>query len=108
MNVKVSGGGYFRFYPYSFTRRCLARINRRENEPFVFYVHPWKLDPDQPRLNVGSLQSRFRHYVNLRTTGRKLNRLLADFRFGRMTDVIRESRGPLQLSPAAATSANIS
>jgi polysaccharide deacetylase family protein (PEP-CTERM system associated) len=94
MNVKVSGGGYFRLYPYSFTRRCLAQINRKEREPFVFYVHPWEIDPDQPRLPVGSHLSRFRHFVNLRTTQGKLGRLLKDFHFGRMSDVIRQSRAP--------------
>lgn len=49
-NLPVAGGGYFRLYPLSLTLYCLRQINRRHNQPFVFYLHPWELDPGQPRL----------------------------------------------------------
>jgi polysaccharide deacetylase family protein (PEP-CTERM system associated) len=86
--VPVGGGGYFRLYPYSLSRMLLARIACREQRPFMFYVHPWEVDPDQPRLRAGSRLSRFRHYVNLASTESKLERLVRDFPFGRMQDVL--------------------
>ena len=88
MNLPISGGGYFRLYPYRFSARCLRRVNERENRPFVFYVHPWEVDPNQPRLPIRSRMSRTRHYVNLAKTEGKLDLLLSQFRFGRLRDVI--------------------
>lgn len=80
-NLPISGGGYFRFLPYSITRSALKRINTKEQQPFVFYLHPWELDPDQKRIKNASPLSRFRHYVNLKTTRGKFEKLLDDFRF---------------------------
>lgn len=74
------GGGYFRAYPYWLTRYGLRRAGERENMPTVFYMHPWELDPGQPRLKIPPMKS-FRHYFNLTTTEAKLKRLLNDFRF---------------------------
>jgi polysaccharide deacetylase family protein (PEP-CTERM system associated) len=88
MNIPVSGGGYFRLYPWSWTSFCLGRISRSGQEPFVFYVHPWEIDPQQPRFRNAPRMSRFRHYVNLSRTEEKLERLLSRFRFGRIRDVI--------------------
>jgi hypothetical protein len=88
MNLPVSGGGYFRLYPYWVTRRALSQINRHERRPFVFYVHPWEIDHQQPRLSAGSWLARRRHYVNLASTERKLCRLLSSFRFGPLREVI--------------------
>jgi len=93
-NIPVSGGGYFRLYPLPFTLYCLKRINRTKREPFLFYVHPWEIDPEQPRLSAASRLSRFRHYVNLSRNERKLDVLLRTFRFGRLCDVI-----PYRTSP---------
>ncbi len=91
VNLPVSGGGYFRLYPFSLTARCFSRINRSD-APFMFYIHPWEVDPEQPRLRTGSSLSRFRHYVNLSSTQHKLHRLLRRFRFGRVRDVMDEYR----------------
>ncbi len=87
-NVPVGGGGYFRMYPLGLTLRWLRRVNLSERRPFVFYVHPWEIDPDQPRLRAGSWFSRFRHYVNLSRTEQKLDRLLSEFRFAPLCDVL--------------------
>lgn len=92
LNMPVSGGGYFRLYPLPFTIRALRSINTRLNGPFVFYVHPWEIDQDQPRLPAGTWLARRRHYVNLQTTETKLGKLLASFRFGRMRDCISQAR----------------
>jgi hypothetical protein len=69
-------------------RALLRRINQTEQRPFTFYIHPWEVDPEQPRLGVGSRFSQFRHYVNLASTERKLERLLGDFSFGPMSEAL--------------------
>ena len=87
LQLPVGGGGYFRLYPWWFTHYLLRRVNR-EPRPFMFYVHPWEVDPAQPRFRFGSWGTRFRHYVNLAGTEQKLERLLDSFRFGTMTQVV--------------------
>jgi polysaccharide deacetylase family protein (PEP-CTERM system associated) len=87
VNLPV-GGGYFRLYPYKLTRYFLQSINRKGKQPFTFYIHSWELDPAQPRLTIHSKVSRFRHYVNLSKTGRKLERLLKEFRLGPIAEVL--------------------
>jgi polysaccharide deacetylase family protein (PEP-CTERM system associated) len=84
--VPVGGGGYFRLYPYPLTRLALGRINAA-GRPFAAYLHPWELDPDQPRVRAGR-SARFRHYVNLRRTEPRLMRLLADFPFGTLSEAL--------------------
>ena len=88
-NLPIAGGGYFRLLPYAATRWGLNRINRQEQQPFVFYLHPWEFDPQQPRMAGASAKSRFRHYLNLGRTEGRFRRLLSDFRFG----PIREGLG---------------
>jgi polysaccharide deacetylase family protein (PEP-CTERM system associated) len=80
LNVPIAGGGYFRILPYAWTRWGIARVNREEGKPAIFYLHPWEIDPDQPRLSVGAL-GRFRHYRNLAATEDRLRSLLRDFAF---------------------------
>lgn len=89
LKVPVCGGGYFRLLPYAFTRRALAGVNKSERRPFVFYLHPWEIDPGQPRADVGLL-SRLRHYTNLHSTEARLDKLLGQFRFGSMRHVLGE------------------
>jgi polysaccharide deacetylase family protein (PEP-CTERM system associated) len=100
--LPVGGGGYFRLYSYPMTRTLLDRINSAEQRPFMFYVHPWEIDPDQPRLRAGSSISRFRHYVNLSVTERKLDRLLNDFSFGPMQSALRQEAMPVEAAVAPA------
>jgi polysaccharide deacetylase family protein (PEP-CTERM system associated) len=88
-NMPTGGGGYFRLYPWWFTKHLLSQVNR-SGRPFMFYVHPWEVDPDQPRMAFASLGTRFRHYVNLATTATKLERLLDTFRFGTLSEVIAQ------------------
>jgi len=90
--LPVCGGGFFRIFPYWFTRIALRSINAA-GEPFAFYVHPWEIDPQQPRVSVGWF-SRFRHYTNLSRCEARLQRLLGEFHFGSMRSVL-ESRGLL-------------
>lgn len=79
-NVPVAGGGYFRLFPYRFIRWAIERLNHQEGAPAVIYLHPWEIDPAQPRIN-GSLLNRFRHYINLDKTEPRLRQLLKDFQF---------------------------
>jgi polysaccharide deacetylase family protein (PEP-CTERM system associated) len=88
VRIPVSGGGYFRLLPYWFTRRGLRSINERDGMPFTFYLHPWEVDPEQPRVQVKWL-SRFRHYTNLSKCEPRLRRLLGEFRFTTMRKVLR-------------------
>lgn len=81
VNLPIAGGGYFRLVPYCFTRMALRRINKKEQQPFIFYFHPWEIDPGQPRIEGAGAKSRFRHYLNLTKTKKRLMRLLGDFRF---------------------------
>jgi polysaccharide deacetylase family protein (PEP-CTERM system associated) len=90
MNLPVGGGGYFRLLPYWWTRFGIRRLNGTEGRPAIFYMHPWEVDPEQPRLG-GSRLSRFRHYRNLAKTEGRLRRLLSDFRFGTIADTILAS-----------------
>jgi polysaccharide deacetylase family protein (PEP-CTERM system associated) len=87
LNLPVAGGGYFRLLPYWWTSWGIDRVNRLEHRPAVFYLHPWEIDPDQPRLHAGRL-GRFRHYRNLEQTETRLRQLLTDFRFDAIDAVI--------------------
>jgi polysaccharide deacetylase family protein (PEP-CTERM system associated) len=82
-SIPVAGGGYFRIFPYWLTRWGLGSINRQEHRPFVFYLHPWEIDPGQPRFSTNWL-SQFRHYKNLDKCEGRLKRLLGEFEFGTM------------------------
>lgn len=86
LRLPVAGGGYFRLFPYSLLRVVLKKIER-EGCPLVMYLHPWELDPAQPRME-GSRLSKFRHYNNLDKTESRLISLIRDFRFGPICETI--------------------
>jgi polysaccharide deacetylase family protein (PEP-CTERM system associated) len=83
-NFPVGGGGYLRMLPYWYTKAGVERV-WREGLPVVSYVHPWELDPEQPRLH-GPWKSRLRHYTNLRGTEARLRKLLALGEFSSFRD----------------------
>jgi len=92
-NLPVSGGAYFRIYPYAVTRANL-RAAEAAGSAAVFYLHPWELDPEHPRLRF-DWKARLTHYVNLSSTQPKLERLLGDFRFAPLGEVLEhELAGP--------------
>jgi polysaccharide deacetylase family protein (PEP-CTERM system associated) len=74
--LPCAGGGYFRLLPYAASAWAIDRLTRREGAPCVFYLHPWEVDPDQPRIPDLPARTRFRHYVNLTRTAPRLARLL--------------------------------
>ena len=85
--LPIGGGGYFRLFPYWFSRWGLNRVNDHDRWPFTFYLHPWEIDPGQPRIDAG-WKSRFRHYNNLAKCEQRLSRLLAHFQFATMRSVL--------------------
>jgi polysaccharide deacetylase family protein (PEP-CTERM system associated) len=89
--VPVSGGGYFRLLPYWLTRAGLRKLNHQLRRPFIFYLHPWEVDPGQPRVKAG-LKSRLRHYTNLGRTEQRLRRLIGEFAFAPVREVLESQR----------------
>jgi polysaccharide deacetylase family protein (PEP-CTERM system associated) len=89
------GGGYFRLVPYPVFRRGITRI-LGAGDPYVFYIHPWEIDPRQPRMDRLSRTARFRHYTGLSSCERRFERLLADFAWAPIGDLVAG------LAPAAA------
>lgn len=85
--LPCGGGGYFRLLPYRWCRWALRRVNAADQRAGIFYFHPWEIDPGQPRIAKASLKSRLRHYVKLGTMEQRIERLLGDFRWGRMDEV---------------------
>ena len=84
VNLPAGGGGYFRLLPYAVSRALIRRVNETEGRAAVFYLHPWELDAQQPRIPGTSLKARFRHYLNLERMQPRLRRLLHDFAWRRM------------------------
>ncbi|MBV9216899.1 MAG: DUF3473 domain-containing protein [Acidobacteria bacterium] len=84
--MPISGGAYFRIYPYQVTKQAIKAVNRGGN-PATFYLHPWELDPDHPRIDVPR-RIALTHYFNLGATERRLKKLLRDFRLAPMKDVL--------------------
>jgi polysaccharide deacetylase family protein (PEP-CTERM system associated) len=100
VNLPV-GGGFFRLFPITLVQAAIARVNRVDGRPLVFFVHPWELDPDQPRAAMRTAH-RFRHYVGLRTATGKLETLLSAFRFTSIERVWPALTRPVAM-PAAAS-----
>jgi len=86
LRLPLAGGGYFRLLPYSYFQYFFKKLNKN-GKGFVFFLHPWELDFKQPRVNI-PLRYRFRHYNNLDKTEIKLRRLLFDFEFRKIEDLL--------------------
>jgi polysaccharide deacetylase family protein (PEP-CTERM system associated) len=81
-SVPAAGGGYFRQYPYALSRWLFERASNNQTKAQIFYLHPWEIDPDQPRVPNASWFSNFRHYTNLSRCLPRLERMIDDFQFG--------------------------
>ena len=88
-NIPIGGGGYLRLLPIQFTEWGMRSINKKETQSAIVYFHPWEIDPEQPVQNVG-WKTRIRHYTNLHKTENRLKMLLTDFKWGRVSDVVRD------------------
>jgi polysaccharide deacetylase family protein (PEP-CTERM system associated) len=99
-DVPAAGGGYFRLFPYPVTRWLLGRAWCGPTPP-IFYLHPWEIDPEQPRQRQAPLRSRARHYLNLGRTEPRLRRLLRHFSWTRMDRLfLADEAGPYPLIAA--------
>lgn len=87
-NLPCGGGGWFRLVPYVGMRWAMRRVNGVDNQAVIFYFHPWEIDPAQPRQRGLDAKTRFRHYLNLERMEARLRRLLGDFQWGRMDEVM--------------------
>jgi len=87
-NLPCGGGGWFRLFPYPVSRWALRRVNCHDGQAVVFYFHPWEVDPQQPRRHDLDRRTRFRHYLNLERMETRIGRLLRDFQWGRMDEVL--------------------
>ncbi|MET0373516.1 MAG: XrtA system polysaccharide deacetylase [Rhizorhabdus sp.] len=84
--VAAGGGGFFRLFPYAFSRWAIRQVNA-ERRPAVFYFHPWEIDPGQPRVADAPLRSKLRHYSRLGAMEGKLERVIGEFDWGRVDAV---------------------
>ena len=90
--IPAAGGGYFRQYPYALSKWLFERASDNQSKPQIFYLHPWEIDPAQPRIPNASWFSNFRHYTNLSRCLPRLERMLGDFNFGTMSQSIGSTR----------------
>ena len=90
-NWPAGGGGYFRLLPYMLSRWLLRRVNYVDQQPAIFYFHPWEIDAAQPRVHGIDSKVRFRHYLNLHRMEGRLRQLLFDFQWGRVDEVLLEA-----------------
>lgn len=87
ITLPISGGAYFRIYPYQVTKQALKAVNR-SGQPTTFYLHPWELDPDHPRIKLPRRIAGITHYFNLKSTEKRFRKLLRDFKFAPMKEVL--------------------
>ena len=88
MNVPATGGAYLRLLPLGFQKHALQGFLDR-NLPFVVNVHPWELDPAQPRFEVG-WRTKITHYHNLDAAQTRLSALLSLTKFRSQLDILRD------------------
>ncbi len=88
-NIPISGGGYFRLFPYRVTKYLLGLLNKKKL-PFIFYIHPWEVDPHQPEISNIKFSTKFRHYNNISCCEDRLGKLLGDFKFSTASDVLNQ------------------
>jgi polysaccharide deacetylase family protein (PEP-CTERM system associated) len=93
VNLPIGGGGYFRLSPFALTRMGIEHVNLVERRPVMFYLHPWELDPGQPRPPM-AWRHRFRLYVGIENEVAKLSALLGHFKFGTAADVLQSQGQP--------------
>jgi polysaccharide deacetylase family protein (PEP-CTERM system associated) len=101
VNIPIGGGGYFRLFPYEFTRWGIDRVNTVERKPVMFYLHPWEVDPEQPRFQV-STTTRIRHYTRLKSTMSRFGRLLQQFQFDTVSAMVERTGVTRTPMPAVA------
>jgi polysaccharide deacetylase family protein (PEP-CTERM system associated) len=87
-NFPIAGGGYMRLLPYWVLKKGIQHLNHQQ-QPCIIYLHPWELDPEQPKISNIPVTTRVRHYLNLRSTATKLRQLIHDFEFAPIKEVLK-------------------
>ena len=90
--LAAGGGGFFRLLPYAFSYWAIKQVNNISGQAAVIYFHPWEIDPDQPRVDNAPLKSKMRHYSRLSAMEAKLERLIGDFEWERMDELVARER----------------
>jgi polysaccharide deacetylase family protein (PEP-CTERM system associated) len=100
--LPAAGGGYLRQFPFAVIRRAFREATER-GESATFYIHPWEIDPEQPRLAVSHL-NRIRHYRGLDCALERIERLLEEFSFGGIASYLpsMEAQAATRLAVGAA------
>jgi polysaccharide deacetylase family protein (PEP-CTERM system associated) len=98
--IPAAGGGYFRQYPYALSRWLFERASLNQTKPQIFYLHPWEIDPQQPRVPNASWFSNFRHYTNLKRCLPRLERMLNDFEFSTISESLSKAHINQEISLA--------
>lgn len=98
-NMPCGGGGFFRLYPYWISQKAYRHLNEVEQQPGIFYFHPWEIDPDQPRQQNLPFKSRFRHYLNLDRMETRLVCLINDFAWDTMQNVFLRNKPEARVVP---------
>lgn len=88
--LPASGGGYFRLLPTFLSRPLMRRAVQQTNTGVIFYMHPWEIDPEQPRVKNAPLRSKIRHYTNQATMESKLEKLLTREKFTRLDHMLQK------------------
>ncbi len=100
ITLPVAGGGYLRLLPRLVSHWAIRRLNVRDRMPAMVYLHPWEIDPGQPRIR-GTLSNRLRHYTGLRSMRSKLRELVERFRFGPLVEALEAAQFPVSTHGAA-------
>jgi len=100
-NLPVAGGGYLRIFPAAYNEMAFRIFEKDYAQRVVVYLHPWEIDPDQPRI-AAKLKSRFRHYTQLKNMSSKIGRLLQRHKFERFCDVLAGEEAAAVLNGRAA------
>ena len=87
-NLPLGGGGYLRVLPYRYMWWGMRRVNKQDGQSAFVYIHPWEVDPDQPRMQSTGKRGFSTHYMNLHRTERRLRKLLRHFDFAPIRDVV--------------------
>lgn len=90
--LAAGGGGFFRLLPYAFSHWAIKQVNEDEKQPAIIYFHPWEIDPNQPRVANAPIKSKLRHYSRLSAMEGKLERLIGDFQWERMDEMVAREK----------------
>jgi polysaccharide deacetylase family protein (PEP-CTERM system associated) len=94
--LAAGGGGFFRILPYAFSRWAVAQVNQADKRPAIIYFHPWEIDPGQPRVANAPIKSKLRHYTRLDAMAGKLERLMRDFQWDRLDNIVAAEKAKMR------------